>query len=141
MMHTLRPLGAIPLIHSYAAQLLAELVPFAECPEGIAFSPRLVGEHRAFAADEERVMEIQVGTRFVTAGAFKQPSLSADCWGAGNDLYPLPVIIGVRAAARSCISEVRPTLFVSDLETKLHDTIHRPGYLGLKRPLEASLFA
>jgi hypothetical protein len=106
-MHALRSLRAIPLIHPYAAQLLAELVPFAESPEGIALSPRLIGKSGALSADEERVMEIQVGTRFVTAGAFKQRCLSADRWDAGNDLYPLPVIIRVRAAARSCISEVQ----------------------------------
>ena len=140
-MHALGPLGQIPLIHSYAAQLLAELVPFAECPEGIAFSPRLVGEPRAFAADEERVVQIQMGTRLVTAGALKQPSLSANCWGAGNDLYPLPVTIRVWAAARGRVSEVQIPPVVSDLEIKLNDTIPRPGYLRMKWPLETSLFA
>ena len=139
-MHALGLLCSIPLIHSYAAQLLAKLVPFAESSERIAFSLRFVGKSGALPADEERVVEIQVGAGLVTVGAFKQLSLSTDGWGAGNDLYPLQIIIRIRAATRSCISEVQNPLFVADLEIKLYDTIRRPGNLGLKWPLETSLF-
>jgi len=141
LMHALGPLTAIPFIHPYATQLLTKLVPSAERPERITLSPRLVGKPSALPANEEGLAEIQMSAGFVTAGTLKQLCLSTDCWGAGDHLYLLPITIRGRASARSRISEVQKLFFVSDLEIKLHDTIHRPGILGLKWPLETSLFA